>query len=340
MADKTLGVALVGCGLFGEVHAETYAAFHLADLRAVCDIDAERAEAFAQRYGCRACTDLGEIAADPEIAAVSVATPDFAHREVCEALLEAGKHLLIEKPLATSSADAEAIASAADRAGTVVMVDFHNRYQPALATLKKRLEAGQLGAAQMAYARLSDRIEVATRWFQWSGKSGPQWFLGSHLADAVCWLFADWPVRVFADGRKDVLAGRGIDCYDSMHIHLTFPDAFATLETSWIMPDTWPMICDFSLSLQGTAARADMDMSMQGLTVVGETGFERPLLVGRTPIAADTFGFMPFPIHDFVRTVLSGDEPFMPVGDGVRNVRIIEAAVRSAETGQVVDLAW
>ncbi len=339
MAAEALGVAVVGCGLFGEVHAAAYARFDRSRLVAVCDLDAERARRMARAYGCRACTSVAEIAADPAIEAVSVATPDFAHREVCVALAEAGKHILVEKPLATSVADAEAIAAAVGAAGVVGMVDFHNRYQPALRGVKDRLDRGELGRPQMMFARLSDRIEVATEWFAWSARTGPEWFLGSHLADVACWLFDGPPVRAFAEGRKDVLASRGIDCYDSMQIHLSFPAGFATLETSWILPASWPMICDFFVSLQTTEARADVDMSHQGSTIVGRERYEKPLVFGRTAVGDDEFGFFALPIRDFVRTVQDGSPPAMPIAEGVRNVKILAAAVQSAETGRPVDLA-
>jgi len=340
MPKDILNVAVVGCGIFGQIHAATYARFPQSRLLAVCDTDAVRARRLADQFGCRACTSVDQIAADPDIQAVSIATPDFAHRPAAEALAKAGKHILVEKPLATSVADAEAIAAAAGEAGVVAMVDFHNRYHPALAAVKQRLDGGEMGKPQMLFARLSDRIEVATQWFAWAGRSGPEWFLGSHLVDVACWLMGTRPVRVFAEGRKDVLAGRGIDCYDSMQIHLSFPESFATLETSWIMPDRWPMICDFTVSLQATKARADVDMNHQGVTIVDAKTYDRPMLFGRTAVGEDSFGFFAFPIHDFVRTVLSGGAPSMPVADGVANVRILAAAVESARSGKVVKLAF
>lgn len=337
----TLNVALVGCGIFGEVHAETYARLAETKLQAVCDLDAKRAKRFAERFGCRWCTSVDDIASDAGIQAVSVATPDFAHRDVCIALAEAGKHLLVEKPLATSVEDAEEIAEAVRRAGVLAMIDFHNRYHPAFASIKTRLDGGDIGRLQMMFARLSDRIEVATEWFSWSGQSGPEWFLGSHLADLACWLFDEDPLRVFAEGRKDVLAGRGIDCYDSMHIHLTFPKGFATLETSWILPDTWPMICDFYASIQTTETRADVDMGHQGVTLADQGRYDRLLLYGRTPVGAFEFGFFALPIRDFVAAVMSGARSApVPLDDGVKNVRILAAAVESARSGQIVPLEF
>ncbi len=339
MAEKQLNVAVVGCGIFGELHVETYAAFDRSNLVALCDVNEQRARELGEKHSCRWCTSVADIAADPAVEAVSVATPDFAHREVVEVLAKAGKHLLIEKPLATSVEDARAICDAVEGAGVFAMVDFHNRWHPALRAFKEPLDRGEIGELQTMFGRLSDRIEVAAEWFTWSGKTGPEWFLGSHLADVACWLFGAAPSRVFAEGRKDVLAARGIDCYDTMHMHLTFPRGFATLENSWIVPNTWPMICDFYVSLQTTDTRADIDLSHQGVTMAGAKSFQRPFLYGKTPVGAvEEFGFIAMSIREFVRALLDDRPPPVPLELGLRNVRILAAAVQSAETGAIVEL--
>jgi predicted dehydrogenase len=338
MPENKVNVALVGCGLFGEVHAATLANFDEANLVAVCDSNLERAEDFAERFGCRACASVAEIADDEDIEAVSVVTPDCDHKDVCIELARAGKHLLIEKPLATSVEDAEAVALAVDEAGVTAMVDFHNRYHPAVLAIKGRLDRGEMGRPQVMYARLSDRIEVPTEWLGWAGRSGPQWFLGPHLVDLACWLFGKRPRRIFADARKDVLAARGIDCYDSLQMHLSFDDGLATLETSWIVPNAWPCVADFYLSLQATDARADIDMSNQGATIVDDGRYDRPFLFGHTPAGRDDFGFMSYPIRDFVRAVQSGEPAPIPFDDGLDNVRLIAAALESIQTGKVVDV--
>jgi predicted dehydrogenase len=340
MPDSPLNVAIVGCGIFGEVHAATYRDFEHARLVAVCDLDPKRARALAAKYGARACTRVEEIAEDPAVQAVSVATPDFAHRHVCEVLAAAGKHLLVEKPLAMTVADARAIRDAVARAGVLGMVDFHNRYHPALVPIKQRLERGELGRPQMMYGRLSDRLEVATEWFAWSGRSGPEWFLGSHLADVACWLFGAYPTRVFAQGRKDVLASRGIGCYDSVQMSLAFPEGFATLETSWILPASWPTLVDFVVSLQTTGGRADMDMGDQGSQIAAAAGYERPMLVARDPLDPDDFGFLSLPIRRFVRAVLAGGESPMPLELGLKNVQILAAVHESLESGAPVAITY
>ena len=333
-------VAIVGCGIFCEVHAKAYRGFSQSNLVAVCDIDARRARQMAEKYACRYSTNIEEIACDPQIQAVSVVTPDFTHVEPCVVLAQAGKHLLIEKPLATSVADAEKIVAAVTKAGVICMVDFHNRYNPAFAPIKEQLDHGQLGRPQMMYVRLSDRIEVASEWFNWSGKSGPEWFLGSHIADLACWLFGELPVRVFADGQKEVLAGKGIDCYDSVQIHLSFAKGMATLETSWIVPNSWPAVCNFYASLQTTTGRADVELGKQATTIARADGFEWPFILGQTAIGAEEFGFFKLPIRDFVRAVARGAGSPIGVQEGLNNVRIIAAALESMRTKQVVELSW
>ena len=197
-----VNVAVVGCGRFGEVYAATYASFEHSKLVAVCDLDEERAKATAQKYGCESSTRLEDIVSDKKIQAVSITTPDFAHRAPCVSLAQTGKHVLLEKPLATSIEDEKAIVEAVDASGVIGCVDFHNRYHPEFRSLKQKLGKGNFGVPRMLFGRLSDRIEVATQWLSWAGKSGPEWFLGSHLVDLACWLMDAHPDRLFADGSR------------------------------------------------------------------------------------------------------------------------------------------
>jgi predicted dehydrogenase len=111
---QKVGFALVGAGLFGERHAQAYSRHPDVDFVAVCDLDGQRAREIAAKYGVRSyTTTLQDVLANPEIAAVSVATPDHLHREVAVALAEAGKHLLVEKPLATTTEDSRPPGAAA-----------------------------------------------------------------------------------------------------------------------------------------------------------------------------------------------------------------------------------
>ena len=122
-------LGLIGTGTWGKVHAETYASYPRASLVAVCDLNEERARHMASRYGVpHTYTDYRKMLAEAEIDAVAVVTPDFAHREIIVDAARAGKHIIVEKPLATSIEDLDRIAEAVSQAGIKFMVDFHCRW--------------------------------------------------------------------------------------------------------------------------------------------------------------------------------------------------------------------
>jgi predicted dehydrogenase len=163
---------VIGVGLWREVHAEIYSNHPCAALAAVCDHDSKRAKQVAQAHGAeRVYTDFRDLAADPGIDAVAVVTPDFAHRDPIVAAAEAGKHIITEKPLATTLEDAEAIAKAVRKAGITFMVDFHARWNPPLAIARQNITEGKLGRIISAYFRLNDTISVPTEILSWAEKS-------------------------------------------------------------------------------------------------------------------------------------------------------------------------
>src|SRR6516225_9718413 len=124
---------LIGTGTWGKVHAETYANHHRASLAAVSDLDEGRARKVAALFGApKVYTDYRKMVRDPDIDAVAVVTPDFAHRDPIVAAARSGKHIIVEKPLATTSKDLDRIAEAVTAAGVQFMVDFHCRWCPPL----------------------------------------------------------------------------------------------------------------------------------------------------------------------------------------------------------------
>lgn len=141
---------VVGAGLWGSFHCKTLNALPEAELTAVCDLDPKRVQAMQDQFGARkAYTDYRELIADDDIEAITVATPDFAHGDIVMAALAAGKHVLSEKPLATTLAEAEKIAALAAKTNAKVMVDFHNRVNPAVHAMKEAISAEKSGCLCM-----------------------------------------------------------------------------------------------------------------------------------------------------------------------------------------------
>lgn len=330
------GFALVGAGLFGERHAQAYSRHHLVDFTAVCDLDEGRARAMAERYGARRhTTDLRDILSDPATHAVSIATPDHAHRAVAVACAEAGKHLLLEKPLATTVADAEAIATAVERAGITAMVDFHNRVNPPMVAARDALARGDLGRPAYVYARLSNTVAVPEDMLRWSGNSSALWFLGSHMVDVVGWILGDRPVQVYAVTRDGILKARGIDAPD-FHVATVeyVGGTVAVFEHAWIMPRGHATVKDLKLEILGSEGALYIDGSHnRALEIYSQTKGAFPdLLV--PPFGPHLTGFVLDAVVHFIEAVAEGKPVLATVQDGLANTRAIAAIAAAANTGR------
>jgi predicted dehydrogenase len=146
---KPLGVAVVGAGYWGPNLVRNLRALPEFDLAWVCDLSRERAlQAIGPRSTVRATDALEDVLGDPDIDAVAVATPAATHAEVVLACLDAGKHVLVEKPLAASVAEGEKLVSAAEQKGLVLMCDHTYCYTPAVRKLRELTRLGELGTIQ------------------------------------------------------------------------------------------------------------------------------------------------------------------------------------------------
>jgi predicted dehydrogenase len=205
-AVGTIGVAVVGFGWMGRVHSRAYARLphHYPRLPlkvrlvAVADEAPGRAEEAAAQFGfASAVRDWREVAADPEVRAVSVTAPNFLHREIGVAMAEAGKHLWIEKPVGLTAGDARTVADAVARAGVQGAVGFNYRNAPAVEAARELIASGAIGAVTHVRIRLfSDYAahpEAALTWRyeRERGGSGVLGDLASHGVDLARFLVGE-----------------------------------------------------------------------------------------------------------------------------------------------------
>ncbi len=143
---RKIGTSIVGCGGIARTHAKALTQLDESELIAVCDVIEERARAFAQTYGAkRWYTDSRRLAADPEVEAVNVCTPHPMHAAPVIAAAEAGKHAITEKPMAANLKQADAMISAARRAGVKLSVIFQRRFYDATRRMKQAIDDGKIG---------------------------------------------------------------------------------------------------------------------------------------------------------------------------------------------------
>lgn len=326
-------VGVVGAGLHGEMHLEAYRSYDRCQLTCVCDLNEERARAMAEKYDCDWTTDIGEFAA--KVDGASIATPDFAHLQPALALIAAGKHLLMEKPMTTDVAEGERLLAAARQRGVKLMVNFSNRWNPKFLAARNAMTAGRMGEFVMGYSRLSNTISVPTGMLAWAAQSGPEWFLFPHTIDVVRWLLGREITQVYAAGRKGTLTALGIDAYDAIQAVVHFGDAFVTFETCWVIPNSWPSVVDSTMTLYGTGGRMEIDQNDQGITLASDR-FETGAPYGKYDRYGTPQGFYLEGIRHFVDCLVDDREPLVTGEDGLAVTRAIAAIRESIATGAPV----
>lgn len=334
------GFALIGAGLFGQRHAQAYQRHPLVDFKYVCDLDAARAKSIAETYGAAAyTTDFNDIMADPEVIAVSVATPDPAHRDAVVAAAKAGKHILVEKPLATTVEDAEAMIAAANEAGVKLMVDFHNRANPPMVAARDAVARGDIGRPSYVYTRLSNTIAVPRDMLKWSSQSSALWFLGSHMIDVVGWILNDKPVRAYVVSRDGILKDLGVNAPDFHVATVEYESGtVGVFEHTWILPDTYNTVKDLKIELLGSKGAINIDGSHNRTMELytQQKGAFPDMLV--PPFGPHLTGFVLDAVVHFVEAVLF-DKPVLATGEeGLANTKIISALIEAARLGQPVQL--
>lgn len=334
------GFALIGAGLFGQRHAQAYQRHPLVDFKYVCDLDAARAKSVAETYGAAAyTTDFNDIMADPEVIAVSVATPDPAHRDAVVAAAKAGKHILVEKPLATTVEDAEAMIAAANEAGVKLMVDFHNRANPPMVAARDAVARGDIGRPSYVYTRLSNTIAVPRDMLKWSSQSSALWFLGSHMIDVVGWILNDKPVRAYVVSRDGILKDLGVNAPDFHVATVEYESGtVGVFEHTWILPDTYNTVKDLKIELLGSKGAINIDGSHNRTMELytQQKGAFPDMLV--PPFGPHLTGFVLDAVVHFVEAVLF-DKPVLATGEeGLANTKIISALIEAARLGQPVQL--
>jgi predicted dehydrogenase len=334
---------IIGAGLWGRAHAEVYSTHPMARLTAVCDIDLEKARALAAQYGSPAVYGTCEaLIEDPEVDAVAVVTPDFAHCAPILAAARAGKDVLVEKPLATSAEDLDQITEAVARSGVRCMVDFHNRWSPPIVVARQSIADDELGRLVSAYVRLNDTIHVPTHMLSWAARSSILWFLGSHTVDTLRFLSGDEVERVYAVARSGVLNARGIDVPDIYQAILEFRSGMiATTENNWIVPDTNPSLNDFKINVLGSKGMISLDLThSQLIEKFLEKSAHHPDVLVAPCIHGKRPGFAYESIRTFVDCVAQEKPLPATLEDGVRVSRVILAMFESATKKEPVTVQY
>jgi UDP-N-acetylglucosamine 3-dehydrogenase len=332
---------LIGCGNIGAgAHAPAYARVPEVRLVAVCDQVLERATALAAETSADACQDYRRLLARDDIDMVDLCVPTAQHAPLAIDALKAGKHVLCEKPMARSLAEADAMIAAAQQAGLKLMIGHVRRFDHRYTTIKAAIDAGDIG--RPVYIRRAERQWLpfpAGAWF-WNTELGGGVILdiGVHIADLLRWYFGQDPTSVYAVGRQAREAARQANSYDHALITYHFPSGAVGLgEASWAYPPSFGGGLYASLDVVGTEGKlqySDQDSNPM-LIFDAETGAEFPRYFRF--MSTTEYAFQAEICH-FVCCILDDRSPLISPEDARTALEMALAARRSTATGQPVSL--
>ena len=328
-------VGVVGGGIRGSMFARAVAQHPGATLVAMCEpADAVR-ERNAHALGVPAYADLDTMLdAHPDLTAAIIATPDFAHRDPTIRCAERGLDLLVEKPLATSSADAEAIVTAVAAGGARVMVGFENRWNQKFIEVRRQLTDQSGGRIVNQVADLNDTLFVPTTMLSWAARSSPAWFLMPHSLDLTMWLSDATPTSVFARGTKRLLPSLGVDTWDAITASFAMSDgSIVVLNSQWVLPMTAPAVFDFRYEVNTETSSFRLGISDSGVTRYDPSGVNW-LQFGVYEQHGRLRGIPIDMADDFIAWSDGAELDAPDASYGLLVTRAIEAVHRSLDTGQ------
>jgi predicted dehydrogenase len=327
-----VNVAILGAGFMGSAHAANYRALEgRVRVKTVASQTLERASRVAESVGAEATTDLDATIRDPEVDAVDICLPTLLHREMAERAFAAGKDVFLEKPIALTPEDADAIIRGANESGRLFMVGLVLRFWPEYVELQRLVAARELGRPLVVSAH---RLSPPADWNDWmkdeSQSGGVAVDLAIHDFDQLNWLLGE-PRRVFARASRPGHLVAAVE-YDGAH---------GVVEGSMLMPKSYPfssnirVLCEGGVAEYGFSAAPAEDGgnigasdTLRGLRLYPARGQPTTVAVE----SADPWGPE---IACFVECVEQRREPEHGTGEQAKKALLVSlAAKRSLETGR------
>ncbi|WP_026576297.1 Gfo/Idh/MocA family protein [Bacillus sp. UNC438CL73TsuS30] len=338
-----LRIAVIGCGSIARHrHLPEYAANSKVQIVAVCDIVKERAEEIGGQFGAKAFSNFEELLLEAEIDAVSVCTPNYLHAPISIAALNAGKHVLCEKPMATSQAEALAMIEAAKSNGKKLMIAHNQRFVPSHEKARKLIETGEVGkiySFRTAFGHPGPE--------KWSADGARSWFfkkeqafigamgdLGVHKTDLIRYLLGEEIIEVAAFVETSAKTNSDVDD-NAVCILKTESGIIGTLAASW----SYVSREDNSTIIYGENAilRLEEDPNFS-LIVQYKNGETVKYELGKIQSNEEGGQGSSHVTEKFVNSIVNDTVPPISGEEGMRSLQVILAALESNETKQIVKL--
>lgn len=313
---KKLGVAVVGTGFWGKNHARVYKELASTELIAICDVNEERAKSIANQFGVKAYTNSAQMLKDKEIEAVSVCTwSTFLAQEALKAL-RAGKHVLVEKPMATNTQQAEKLVKTAEENGLHLTVGFLMRFIPGLQHIRQAVESKKIGELVCATAK---RV---SQWPERIGDVGVVKDTAIHDIDVMRFISNMDPIAVYA--KMGSMRHRKFEDY--AQIMLTYKDGkSAFIESNWLTPYKTRM-----LTVTGADAIMRLDYITQDVWIEQQTETVQPRYPFQEPLKLE--------LQHFADCILEKKKPLITGVDGIKALQVAQAAIQSSAKNRAIQI--
>jgi UDP-N-acetylglucosamine 3-dehydrogenase len=327
--------AVIGAGSMGRNHARVYAELEDAELVGVADINQEAASRVASRYGVPAYSDYRVLLEEVTPDAVTVAVPTALHREIATAAMEAGAHVLVEKPIAATLEEGQQLIEQAHALRRQLMVGHIVRFSPAIQALKRELENGRVGRIFQIVCRRVGPFPSRIR------DVGVVVDLATHDLDVMRFLVGQDPVRVYAETERQIHTAHE----DLMLGLLRFPDGVSgCLEINWLTPTKVRDVLvvgergmlradDLTQDLffyENAQANGELWAALRQIKGVSEGQMIRYAIKRYEPLWAE--------LHAFVQAIAAGHPVPVSGEDGLAALRLALALVESGKTHRLVSL--
>jgi len=313
---KKLGVAVVGTGFWGRNHARVFKELEETELLAVCDISAERAKAVAKQFNVKPYSSTRTMLKNQDIQAVSVCTWSTSLAKEAMKALKAGKHVLVEKPMAANVKQAENLLATAEKEGLHLTVGFLMRFISGVQYIKKAVKDKAIGELVCATAK---RV---SQWPERIGDVGVVKDTAIHDIDIMGYLFNEDPLAVYA--KAGSMINKKFEDY--AQIMLTFEGGKnAFIESNWLTPYKTR-----TLVATGSKAIMKLDYITQELTVEDAKETVQPRYPMQEPLKLE--------LQHFANCITKKEKPLITGADGLKALKIAEASLKSSATGRVIKL--
>lgn len=322
-------VGVVGAGLMGFRHAEAFGALRAVTIVGVYDVNHDAADHFADTYAARAYRSLDALLANDEIDVLVIATGDRQHLAAATAAIEAGKHLLVEKPLASDVAEASLIAEKASSSDTVVGVGHQLRFDARYSGAAERVRGDGMGPVVHCAFRRNSSIAGPLKY----GRSTTlPWHVLVHDIDLLRYITGHEIISVTAKGAK--LSRTESDLDSVLVLAELTGGAIATFEASWVLPQTVGTSLDAAANIVCVDGSVCVSTAHQGLAVIAPDGGGYPDTVRYAAVNGRPSGLLHLQAGGFIRAIEGLPSPALcRPGDALCAVRVVDAVIRSLASG-------